>query len=81
MKLRQGILKVKRGTTWIKLKGGENPQCLDFRHNIILISVVVLASFGFEVDLAYRKIKGETSAFVPGGSVHVGSEPHRLSSP
>ena len=50
MKLRQGILKVKRGTTWIKLKGGENPQCLDFRHNIILISVVVLASFGFEVN-------------------------------
>ena len=67
MKLRQGIIKVKRGTAWIKLKGGENPQCL-FRHNKILIGVVVLASFGFEVDPATVKLK--TSAFVSDEEQH-----------
>ena len=32
-------------------------QCLDFRHNKILIGVVVLESFGFEVDPATGKLK------------------------
>jgi len=67
MKLRQGIIKMRRETAWIKLKGRENPQCL-FRHNKILIGVVVLASFGFEVDPATVKLK--TSAFVSDEEQH-----------
>jgi len=67
MKLRQ-VGHYKRGTAWIKLKGKESFQCLDFRHNKILISVVVLASFGFKVDPATVKLK--TSAFVSGEKQH-----------
>jgi len=53
-----GIIKVKRGNSMDKTqrKGGA-VQCLDFRHNKILIGVVVLASFGFEVDPATVKLK------------------------
>ena len=64
MKLRQGIIKVRGGTAWIKLKREPSMSV----QNKILIGVVVLASFGF-VDLATVKLK--TSAFVLGEEQHL----------
>jgi len=54
-----GIIKVKRGTAWIKLKGKEGPFNVWISDIIdrVLIGVVVLASFGFEVDPATGKLK------------------------
>jgi len=54
-----GIIKVKRGTAWIKLKGKEGPFNVWISDIIdkVLIGVVVLESFGFEVDPATGKLK------------------------
>jgi len=54
-----GIIKVKRGTAWIKLKGKEGPFNVWISDIIdkVLIGVVVLESFGFEVDPATGTLK------------------------
>jgi aspartyl protease family protein len=54
-----GELKVKRGRAWIKLKGKEDAfplwisDCIDK----VLLGVVVLESFGFDVDPATGTLK------------------------
>ena len=53
-----GQVKVKRGTAWIKVDGNEGPFCVwvsDFIDKVLL-GVVVLESFGFEVDPATGKL-------------------------
>ena len=47
-----GIVKIKRGRAWVKLKGKEGPFDVwisDFIDKVLL-GVVVLESLGFEVD-------------------------------
>ena len=47
-----GVIKVKRGEAWIKLKGKEGPFNVWISEIIdkVLLGVVVLESFGFDVD-------------------------------
>ena len=47
-----GMMKVKRGRAWIKLKGKEDafPVWISDFIDKVLLGVVVLESFGFEVD-------------------------------
>ena len=54
-----GMVKVKRGRAWIKLKGKEGPFDVlisDFIDKVLL-GVVVLESFGFEADPATGTLK------------------------
>lgn len=47
-----GVIKVKRGRAWIKLKGKEDafPVWISDFIDKVLLGVVVLESFGFDVD-------------------------------
>jgi len=54
-----GLIKVKRGEAWIKLKGKEGPFNVwisDFIDKVLL-GVVVLESLGFDVDPATGTLK------------------------
>jgi clan AA aspartic protease len=54
-----GIVKVKRGRAWINIKGKEGPFDVwisDFIDKVLL-GVVVLETFGFEVDPATGTLK------------------------
>ena len=54
-----GIIKVKRGRAWIKLEDKEDafPVWISDIIDKVLLGVVVLESFGFEVDPATGKLK------------------------
>ena len=54
-----GLIKVKRGEAWIKLKGKEGPFNVWISDIIdkVLLGVVVLESLGFDVDPATGTLK------------------------
>jgi len=54
-----GIIKVERGRAWIKLKNKEDafPIWISDVIDKVLLGVVVLESFGFEVDPTTGKLK------------------------